>query len=105
MCDNLLNLKSCDFQCRLNRLLSFSPCDVRWDDVILEYKQMVVSLRDYCKQLKARIALMQKHFDCTFTTALEDRVAKIKSQVSYKGLLNKPPPPPPRSNTKESPPR
>ena len=45
---------------------------------------MVVSLRDYCKQLKARIALMQKHFDCTFTTALEDRVAKIKSQVSCK---------------------
>ncbi|XP_075241605.1 uncharacterized protein LOC142336580 [Convolutriloba macropyga] len=44
---------------------------------------MIVSLKDYCKQLKARIALMQKNFDCAFTTALEEKVAKIKCQVEH----------------------
>ncbi len=81
MCDDILNLKDCDFQCRLNCLLSYQPCDLNWEDILLEYKNMIVSLRDYCKQLKARIALMQKNFECSFVSALNERVEKLKFQV------------------------
>ena len=82
MCDDLLDLKDCNFQCRLNCLLSFQPCDICWDEILLEYKQMIVSLRDYCKQLKARIALMQKNFENSFIEAVREKTLDIRRQVN-----------------------